>query len=340
MKKFQDTMKDIGAHVHMSAQEKDAMREKIFEYMEYTPVVQKEVPAAPITKGYFFFSQFNTAFAVLLLLVVSGVGVSFTAPNAVPGDVLFGVKTAGEEIKLATISDEKERALYAVDRTYKRFAEQTRLVESGSGANMAYVDESIVKAEEELDTLSKTDPVQAQAIRVAFAIGKEIREESTLAFSGADFSMDSEPQAASLAMEAPEMMFVDNTQTAVSAGSEMMARTVVQESAISTVEVLLKAPKSTLTLEVLEALIGIMESRVAELVNIDTFTQERVVELQQQLENAMQEGDLVYAERLVYDILYIIERAAAGLDIVFPIEEEPVEEFDPSTIEVRELPNN
>ncbi|MAJ97513.1 MAG: hypothetical protein CMI56_02775 [Parcubacteria group bacterium] len=337
MKKFQDTMKDIGAHVHMSAQEKDAMREKVFEYMEYKPVVRKGVST---TKTYFFFGQLNTAFAVLLLLVVSGAGVSFTVPNAVPGDLLFGVKTAGEEIKMATMSSEKERALYSVERMYTRFAEHTKLVESGRGANMAYVEEGILKAEEELDTLSKTDPVQAQAIRVAFAIGKEVREEGTLAFSGADFSMDSEPQAASLAMEAPEMMFVDNTQTAVSAGSKMMARTVVQESAISTVEVLPKAPKSTLTLEVLEALIDIMESRIEKLVNIDTFTQERVVELQQQLGIAMKEGDVVYAERLVYDILYIIERAAAGLDIMFPIEEESVEEFDPSTIEVRELPNN
>ena len=337
MKKFQDIMKDIGANVHMSAEEKDVMRGKIFEYMEYQPVARKEFPAAQIR---FFFGQLNTVFAVLVVLVVSGVGVSLSAPNALPGDLLFGAKMISEEIKLATISNEKDRALYAIDRTYKRFTEQTLLVESGRGANMAYVEEGILKAEQELDALSKADPVQAQAIRVAFTIGKEVREESTLTFNSAGLMAASEPRATSIAVETQEMMFADSMQTPMSVGTEVIALKAAPRSMVTEIEVLPTASESTLTLEVLEALIDIMESRIDKLVNIDTFTKDRVVELQQQLENAMQEGDVVYGERLMYDILYIVERAAAGLDIVFPIEKEPVEPFNPGTTEVYELPNN
>lgn len=339
MKKFQETMKNIGASVHITTQEKDAMRGKVFEYMKYKPIPHSDTQVVTATS---FFSQFNTVFAVLVLVVVSGFGTSLAVPQAVPGDLLFSAKIAGEEIKMAVMSDEKERAVYAVERTYTRFAEQKRVVEGGGDVDSHYLEESIAKTEKELSSLADIDPARAQAINIAFEIGKEVRQGKTLALAGGNAMPVAESQSVDMAFGTFESSAesMRSMKTSMSEDMQVMALLSPPKDTTSEIAVLPKQSEIVLSAEVLQELIQVMENRVSTLDEMDVFTQERIGELRKEINTAMQRGDLVSVQRLVYDVLYSVERAAAGLNSMVPLEEEFEEPFNPNNIEVYELPNN
>lgn len=106
------------------------------------------------------------AFAVIIMLVASGSGVSFAAQNAIPGETLYRVKLATEQMRITVTPDKKAKAELHLDFASRRLYEIEQLIEQNGGAHTA-VNEALARYENEFnesEALAMQDPLLAQAI--------------------------------------------------------------------------------------------------------------------------------------------------------------------------------
>ncbi|MEK7488000.1 MAG: DUF5667 domain-containing protein [Patescibacteria group bacterium] len=106
------------------------------------------------------------ALAMIITLVGSGSGVSFAAQNTIPGETLYGVKLATEQIRVAVAPGKKAKAELHLRFASRRLEEIEQLIEQNGSAHAA-VSEALVRYEDELDeseALATHDPALAQAI--------------------------------------------------------------------------------------------------------------------------------------------------------------------------------
>ena len=106
------------------------------------------------------------ALAIIITLVGSGSGVSFAAHNAIPGETLYGVKLATEQIRVAVTPSKKAKAELHLQFASRRLEEIERLIEQNGSAH-AVVSEALARYENELDeseALATQNPTVAQAI--------------------------------------------------------------------------------------------------------------------------------------------------------------------------------
>src|SRR3989344_4682299 len=104
--------------------------------------------------------------AIIITLIGSGSGVSFAAQNAIPGETLYKVKLATEQVRVAVTPGKKTKAELHLGFASRRLNEIERLIEQNSGAQAA-ISEILVRYENELDkseALATQDPVLAQNI--------------------------------------------------------------------------------------------------------------------------------------------------------------------------------
>lgn len=333
MKKFQETMRNINTNTQLSVQEKEAMRERIKEYVSFKPVLPETFEAAH--KISFFTGYLNTAFAALVLMVVVGSGVSYTASKSLPGDALFGVKTTSEQLRLAVIFNEVDRTEYAINTAYKRLNEKRELGVGNGDIEFAntLVNEAIGVANENIVLLEEKNYAEAEAFRFAFDIGREVRGERAMAF---DTNMrkapvhESKDSIAMVAFESSPARGADMTMTAESSFMEMapMAAGIGGSIEEAFFEVLPPAPVSSISPEAL----AILLIKISEEGAKNEYMRDFVIEIKETLAR----GEYVHAEELVREALRIIESMKVGH--ILPALEEGDEPFGPSTIEVRTLP--
>lgn len=106
------------------------------------------------------------ALAVIITIITSGSGVSFAAQNAIPGETLYKVKLATEQVRAAVTPGKQARAELHLGFASRRLSEVEQLIERNGNAHAA-VNEALARYENELDeseALAMQDPALAQAI--------------------------------------------------------------------------------------------------------------------------------------------------------------------------------
>lgn len=151
MNRFEQQLKKEAEHIRLSAAEKGAMRARLKEAM--APATAASSPLVPnFVEGYFsrfeFFGTARYAFAALLMIVFVGGGTVSAAQGALPGDLLYTVKTSfNEQVELAWADTADEEALVEARFAQRRVAEAEALEAEGR------LDEEIaLDIEERFDT--------------------------------------------------------------------------------------------------------------------------------------------------------------------------------------------
>ncbi len=187
MKKFEDTMKNLRAEMRLSQDEKERMRARVHEYMAHTPRRLAEANTTTVYTSISWFMHYHrigATFVIFALLFGSGVGVSYAATDALPGETLYAVKELKEDLAQRLIIDEVERTEYAIERAQNRLREIEMLAAKGKldAETEALATEkfavSVQRAQERIALLETTDAAEAEALHIAFVVGLEARADA------------------------------------------------------------------------------------------------------------------------------------------------------------------
>lgn len=205
MNNFFEQFKKTARDIRLSAQEKQAMRVRLYEAMHASPLsAAHDVPLKPALgrpSPYFFFSpRWATALAVVLVMVLSS-GTAFAAQGALPGDVLYAVKVnVNENIQTALATTPQQKAQVNASLAEERLQEAEMLAAQGkldattSSQLAANFDEHAQAAQTIADHLQTNDPAAAAQISTQFdsslaahaAILTELGDDSGSATTSAD----------------------------------------------------------------------------------------------------------------------------------------------------------
>ena len=149
-KKFTDIVRQAGTEYSLSDTERARMSRVIREYMAHKPLPRAESPVL-ISYSWIAFVHRPLA-AALVLVLVFGSSVSYAAENALPGDVLYSVKTyLNEPARLALATNAEAKAEVQIELAERRIEEATILAAEGrldddTQENLAVAFESHVSA--------------------------------------------------------------------------------------------------------------------------------------------------------------------------------------------------
>ncbi len=139
MEKLKKQLTKATKHIAFDNKEKEKMRDYLVAYMEYKPIRDDVVLTSATQKdksfsifSYFHLHHFSGAFMVAVLVATSTFGVSYAANDALPGDLLYGVKVnINEEVKTAFMSSDKSRIEWERKRAEMRLSEAAKLASEG-----------------------------------------------------------------------------------------------------------------------------------------------------------------------------------------------------------------
>ncbi len=121
MKHTEQELKKLSETLALSASEKDTHKDALRSFMREHPAMTPS-PFAPFAFGFFRY-----ALAIVVVLAVTGTGVTFASEGATPGDALYVVKVkVNEPARIALTRDPEKRAdleVALVDRRLTEFAE-------------------------------------------------------------------------------------------------------------------------------------------------------------------------------------------------------------------------
>ncbi|MDP2650359.1 MAG: DUF5667 domain-containing protein [bacterium] len=182
MNNLEKQLDKLGTEVSLSRTEKDAMREHLHEYMAHFPI-RRGVVHTPIAI-YTWVSYRATAFALVAALVfTSGVGVTYAAAGALPGEPLYAVKEFSEEVKAVLAVGDEARAEWAVARTHRRLEEASVLAAKDKldDDTRTIVEEKFEKnlsrAQAKIEKLRERDDTAAETLETILAVGVEASAE-------------------------------------------------------------------------------------------------------------------------------------------------------------------
>ncbi len=174
MNQLEKQFKEATQNIRLTKDEKSLMREHLLEYMAYKPIrerVQKEHASLRFSPFTFFRAHhLSGALIIALTVTSSSFGVSLAADDALPGDLLYGVKVnINEELKTALISDGDTETLLAweQERAERRLLEAGQLAAEGRLDNEKREQVAKLFAEhtgaivEQALAVEKSDPVLA-----------------------------------------------------------------------------------------------------------------------------------------------------------------------------------
>lgn len=117
-------LEEASARMALSVSEKDLGRARLREHMAAMPAPKRTVP--------FLAHGFRFAFALLLIVAVGG-GAASAAENALPGSILYPLKTQiTEPVRAAFAFAPEARADFAVERANRRLEEYAQVSDAGS----------------------------------------------------------------------------------------------------------------------------------------------------------------------------------------------------------------
>lgn len=171
----------MGERVRLSEDERSRMQHNIREYMSHAPLRSHHVRVQKNTIVALLQYRFTAVLVILAVVFTSGVGVTFASTDALPGDTLYPVKEATEEVQQRLIFDEAKRAEFVIERTHRRLQEIERLAARGVLTDereriaTEKFEELAQRAEKRLTRLEQQQPHEAQALRLALTVGTEAR---------------------------------------------------------------------------------------------------------------------------------------------------------------------
>ena len=186
MKSFDTELKKYAEKIRLKAMERRELRERILSYMEYHPLpkqknaVVEKIESQPFVVWHFNNLYTRIAVGVFALLIV--VGVPIAAERAVPGDVLYLVKTGiNENIKLQLASSPYEKVTVETELLERRIGEARLLASEGKltpqvGASIADdIKQHANAAQNGLDELRTNDADGAAIAEIAFGSALDVQ---------------------------------------------------------------------------------------------------------------------------------------------------------------------
>ncbi len=128
---FHTHLKKAGEGISLTPEERERMRGAVYSYMAMKPL---RGPASPEPRGSFgwIFSPRPVAAVLVLGFFISSGGISYAAEGAVPGDLLYPIKTeVNEPLKGALALTSSAKAAWAIEVASTRVSEATSLAAEG-----------------------------------------------------------------------------------------------------------------------------------------------------------------------------------------------------------------
>ena len=159
----------------LSERERELLKSRLDEYRALKPLAQGAAAPTPPPFLFFPFMRPVPVFASLALLLVVGGGVAQAAEGALPGDLLYPIKTAvTEEVRFALAADSEAKVGVETWRAERRLLEAQELAARESLTDEAkdQLEKNFAKhadnAEAHLAVISEEDPVLAADLGVQF----------------------------------------------------------------------------------------------------------------------------------------------------------------------------
>jgi hypothetical protein len=182
MKNKETHIKQIASHIKLSDAQKKHMRHMVFEYVSMKPVADTAHTKKPVSYTLFSFIAHKRAFTALVvttLVLTSGSGVAFASQDALPGDKLYPIKIATEEVRETLAIRQETKARIVLERAERRLAESVVLAkrtqysnDTDSIQNTARItdlqnksQQHLIRAERVLQRIEKRNPKKVQIIR-------------------------------------------------------------------------------------------------------------------------------------------------------------------------------
>lgn len=174
MKKI-DTIFNTLKKVTLTAEERTLLQSRIAEYQAYTPLPEPVHTSRPSPFSLFSFSRPLPVFASFAIFLLVGGGVAQAAEGAVPGDILYPIKTAvNEEVRVALAVNAETKAEAEAWRAERRLEEaQTLAVRSALSLDKKeqlaeHFSEHAARVEQRIAAISERDPALATELATKF----------------------------------------------------------------------------------------------------------------------------------------------------------------------------
>lgn len=251
--KLTDYIEKTGEGVSLSTVEREKLLRVTKEYMAMKPI--RGMPRT-VRSAFSFYVFIRKPVAVALIAVLalsSGVGISYAAEGALPGDLLYPVKVSvNEEVRAIAATTPEKRAEWEAERAEKRLAEASalavkgRLTEKTEAELVARFEKHADKATAyvgglntdssaiAIDVASGFETGIAAHIEILDEVGENVREKiKTVAREKAQkvatIRVSAEGGFAVAKSVAPEVAMTMSLRTAAPAPVEMDARAVTED---------------------------------------------------------------------------------------------------------------
>jgi hypothetical protein len=125
--KFHTHLKKAGEEMSLTQEQRQRMRGVLHAYMEMKPI-RARTHVTSVSTFSWFFSARPIAAVLVLALFASSVGISYAAENALPGDVLYPIKTdVNEPVQGALATTASAKAAWAMSVAGERVQEAATL---------------------------------------------------------------------------------------------------------------------------------------------------------------------------------------------------------------------
>jgi hypothetical protein len=215
MNNFFTQLKEKAREIKLSHDEKQAMRVRLYNYLELHPVGNFAAPSPkifqPVPSAYYFFSpRYMVPIALVLVIGLSG-GTAFAAQSALPGNPLYAIKiNINEKVQTALATTPQAKAEVNAQIATTRLEEAETLASTGKldatttaelASNFAQHAEA---AQANTIAVASNDPGVAAQLGADFA-SRIVAHGAILAQLGADSSSTETMQNSNaLAMQAEQ----------------------------------------------------------------------------------------------------------------------------------------
>jgi hypothetical protein len=188
MKSFDNDIKKITEKTRLKAAERRVLRDRVLSYMEYHPLPETmrenrtEVPSFNVGEILAWSQSHTRSLAGAFMAVFVVLVLPFAAEKAVPGDVLYPIKTKINESILASFADSPyEKVAFETELLERRIAEARLLAKEGklneeTDAKIAETVKGHASAVQEgINELKNSDAEEAAIVEIAFSSTLEVQ---------------------------------------------------------------------------------------------------------------------------------------------------------------------
>lgn len=172
--KLHEYLKKAGEEISLTHEEREKMRGVLHAYMAMKPIRAPSVAAEPAVFSWFFTLR-PVAVVLAFAVFASSAGISYAAEGALPGDLLYPIKThVNEPVKGALAVSPSAKTAWAMRVAGERIKEATMLAAEGRLNSehqqelQANFESHARKASENISAQASTSPEASAEIGVRF----------------------------------------------------------------------------------------------------------------------------------------------------------------------------